>query len=713
VKNKTLTAKWMASRTCRIFAILVVLACITESPHELLGQATAFGALNGAVTDSAGRVIPGTQVTAVNVATNEAQTATTNADELYRIFNLLPAQYKVTIVAQGFKTVTIAPFKLDVGQTLTQNVTLPVGTVSEQVEVTAQNQLLETTTVESQQMNDLPLNGRSYTSLINLTPGADGTRISGQWSDGNRYVLDGANNTTLLGASSAYVPNLDLIQEFSIDSHSSKAEEGGFLGATVSVATRSGTNEFHGDAFEFGRNNKFNARNPISDPPGVAFPPYHMNEYGAVVGGPVLLPKLYDGHNKTFFFFGYQRYTVTQQSYSYTRVPTANELNGDFTNSLFFLASPNQVHLYDPATTTTGANPTRQSFANDVIPSGRINPLVQSYIKYVLPVPNFTPNANYPTDNRLDLYPNPTTINDYSIRIDHRLGACDNIFGRFSLVQNSTTSYVTQPISQVQTQNRKVLTVDWVHIFTPRLFLESNYSYELFPLGIDNGFQGGANQTLTGMGFNAAQLTAYGLPDMGGTDVETPGLIGHNEQGQRSPFSLNESLSWTFGRHTAKFGINMSHKHFSNVALGHHYTFSTIPTEDPNQSDPGAANTGLGLASALLGLPSSVSLYQGSYTEAYLNWAAYAEDTWKLRPNLTVDVGLRYDAFPTPNFTQGSINDWDANNGIWYIGGGSDAPGLQQQPGSAMHSRKWHHCRSAIRQHDPGGAVCGHHAPHL
>ena len=375
------------------------------------------------------------------------------------------------------------------------------------------------------------------------------------------------------------------------------------------------------------------------------------------IGGPILLPKLYNGHDKTFFFFGYQRYTVSQQSQDYSRVPTQNELNGIFTNSLFFLASPSQVHLYDPATTSGTINPTRQAFANDVIPSGRIiNSLAQAYLKYILPAPNFTPNANFPTSNRLDLFPNPTDINDYSIRVDHRIGARDNVWGRFSLVDNSVTSQVTQPIAQVQTQNRKDLTVDWVHIFTPRLFVESNYSYQLFPLGIDNTFPGGGSPTssIVGFGFNAAQITTYGLPDFSGTGASTPGLIGHYQQGQHVPFSLNESLSWTFGRHSTKFGVNLSHKNYSNVALGHHFAFGQIPTEDPNQSDPGAGNTGQGLASALLGLPSSVSISNGDYTEAYLNWAVYAEDSWKVRPSLTISAGLRYDNFPTPTSPKAS-----------------------------------------------------------
>jgi Carboxypeptidase regulatory-like domain/TonB dependent receptor len=664
----------------RLFAFFVLLAILTTNADRLVGQATEFGSLNGTVTDSSGRAIVGANVTAVNVGTNEAQSAGTNSAGQYYIYNLLPANYTITVKAQGFKTVEVAAFKLDVGEAITQNAALHVGDQAETIEVHTDTQLLQTTTVgnsttiEAPQINDLPLDGRNYTALIDLTPGADGTRISGQWSDGNRFVLDGANNTTLLTASSAYVPNLDIIQEFSMDSHGSKAEEGGFLGATVSAATKSGTNKLRGDLWEFGRNNEFAARNPVSDPPGVPFPPYHLNQYGFTVGGPIVIPKVYNGHNRTFFFLGFQRNTQTQQSYVYSRVPTANELAGDFTDSLFFLASPNQVHLYDPTTTTSGSNPQRTPFASDVIPPGRINTLVQSYLKYVLPVPNFTPNANYPTDNRVDLYPNPSNSDDYSLRIDHKIGARDNIWARYSQVQNVTTSQETSVISELSTQNRKNLAVDWVHILSPQLFVESNYSYQSFPFVENNGLPGGATQSLEGFGFNAAQIAMYGLPDMAGTDVETPGLVGHYEQGGNSPFSLNESVSWTAGKHSAKFGFNLSHKHYSNIALGHHYDFSQIQTEDPDLNDPGAGNTGLGLASALLGLPASVSLYQGNYTEAYLNWAAYAEDEWKIKPNVTISAGLRYDSYPTPNFTQGTINDWDAFTGIWYIGGGKLPP---------------------------------------
>ena len=666
----------------KIFAIGTVLGLLTAAAPGLLGQATEFGTLNGTVMDPSGRVIASARVTATDIGKGQSYTATTNSSGQYQVPNLLPAQYTLTIAATGFKTVTISPFKLDVGQILTQNRMLPVGETSERIEVKAQGQLLQTTvvsnstTIEGAQINDLPLNGRNYTSLIGLTPGADGTRINGQFSDANRYVLDGANNVTILGASSAYVPNLDLIQEFSIDSHTTQAEDGGFLGATISAATKSGTNQLRGDAWEFGRNNEFAARNPISNPPGVAFPPYHFNQYGIVIGGPLYIPKVYDGRNKTFFFFGFQGTKTTQQGYAYTRVPTPEELNGDFSNSLFFLGSPGIQHLYDPATTTTGSNPTRNPFTGDVIPPSRVSTMMQSYFKYILPPPNFTPNAQHPTENRLDLFPSPSQINDYSIRIDQRLGERDNLWARYSQVSNVSTTYETALVTQPLTQNRYNLVVDWVHTFTSRLFLESNYSYQRFPLTINDSLPGNATSALTGYGFNAAQLAAFGLPDFGNSGVSSPSFTTNYAQRQNSPFNLNEQLSWNIGKHTLKVGANLSHKHLEVVETGNHFTLSPLQTEDPQNAGP----TGLAFASALLGLPNNVNISAADYIEAYLNGAVYAEDQWKVSPTLTISAGLRYDNFPTPNFTKGTINDWDFNTGMWNIGGGKLPPPCNTHP---------------------------------
>lgn len=669
----------------RVGLIAVVVNILLQAGgHQLCAQTTEFGAINGTVTDSTQHVIPGVHVTAINAATNERFTAETNASGQYGIFNLLPLRYEVVFEAPGFKEIMIAPFKLDVGQNVTQNAILQPGATSETVRVNAQGQLLETTvvgnstTVEAQQINDLPLNGRNYVSLIDLTPGVDGTRVNGQFSDGNRFLADGANNTTLTGATSAYVPNLDLIQEFSIDSQSMKADEGGYEGGTISVATKSGTNQLKGDLWEFGRNNEFVARNPLVNLPGVPFPPYHLNQYGIVVGGPVYVPRLYDGHDKTFFEFGFQRFTQTEKLETYGRVPTADELNGIFTNSLFFLASPGIQHLYDPASTTNAANPTRSPFPNDVIPSGRLDQTVVGFLKFWLPPPNFTPNAKYPTSNRLDLLSFLSAVDDESLRIDHRFSTRDNVFARYSQVSNEQNSPITLGFSTTVNNNRKDLVVDWVHTFNPKLFVESNYAYMIFPLRGGYPLPNGATGTLEKDGFSATNINTYGAPCLSNIGLEqTCQSLGYYEKAG-SPVSLAESLSWTPGKHSFKFGTTLSHKDFNNIGGGQWYYGSTIPTENPNQNAPNAGNTGNALASMLLGLPSSYDFSYQNYTEAYMAWAVYAEDLWKIRPHVTVDLGLRYDSYPVPNFVNPGgndvLNDWDAFNGIWYLGGGKVPP---------------------------------------
>ena len=659
---------------CIAIATIVLCAVFTV---ELLGQATEYGQINGTVTDQNGNVLVNARVIARNVATNIEQTAQTNSAGQYRIFNLLPGQYTLRIEATGFKAATIELFTLNVGQTVTQNRSLVVGSTTETVNVTAEGQLLDATTVGSttviqeKAIVDLPLNGRNYTQLIGLTPGANGTRINGQWSDGNRFVLDGNNNTTILGASSAYVPNLDSIQEFSISSHSSNAEFGGFLGATVSVATKSGTNKLSGELWEFVRTNEFQARNPITQLTLKELPPYHQHQYGFVVGGPLTVPKLYKGKDRTFFFFSFQRFQVHQQNVVLSRVPTTAELNGDFSQSII------GRNIFDPNTTTTGAGGTqmRQQFPNNVIPTNRIDPLTQGYLKTLLPTPNYSSPTNVNV-NRFDIFPNNHSNNDYSVRIDHRLGTKDNLWVRYSQLNDESLSSTNALINQLNSQGRKNLAADWVHLFSPTLFIESNYTYASFPGNvIHNTFPGGAAQftdALVKLGFSQSHISKYGIPDfLNVGNFSTPYIIGNYATWTSSPVSITEALSWVTGRHSTKFGFNLSRKDFTNMAQGDHYFFNVGQTADPQN----VGSTGIELASLLLGLPQSYSIGTGNYTEAFNNWSVYGEDEWKMRHDLVLSIGLRYDSFPTPNFLNGSIiNDWDYKTGEYLIGGSKLPP---------------------------------------
>ena len=297
----------------RIAAVLL-LATLVCLPVLLYGQASATGAVNGTVTDPSGQIVVGAKVVLLNESTNISTTVTTNGEGQYRIQNVLPSLYNLTVQGAGFRAVQVTPFRINVNQTLTVDVTLQLGEVSQKVEVSAQSELVQRTTVElstviqDKAMRDLPLNGRNYTQLITLTPGANGTRVNGQWGDGNSFLLDGAANTTVMGGNSAYVPILDTIQEFSIQAHSDKAEYGGVTGATIQVVSRSGGNRFTGSAWEFVRNDIFLARSPITQATLSKPPAFRQNQFGGTFGGPVIIPKIYNGKNRTFFFFATEFY---------------------------------------------------------------------------------------------------------------------------------------------------------------------------------------------------------------------------------------------------------------------------------------------------------------------------------------------------------------------------------------------------------------------
>lgn len=644
--------------------VLLFVSCL---PALTFGQASATGAINGTVTDSTGRVIVNATVTLLNKATNIKTTVNTNGEGQYRILNVQPSLYDLTIEATGFKTTHVDTLRINVNQTVTQDITLEAGQISESVEVRGDTgELLNRTTVElatviqDKVVRDLPLNGRNYTQLISLTPGANGTRINGQWADGNNYQLDGTDNTTILGASSALIPILDTIQEFTIQSHSDKAEFGGVLGATVSAVTKSGGNRFSGSAWEFVRNNAFNARNPFTDARRTEPPPFRQNQFGGTIGGPVRIPKVYDGRNKTFFFFAYEKFLFRRYQVSLSRVPTAAELNGDFSNSTL------GRNIYDPATTTIGADglAVRTQFTNNIIPADRINKLTQGYLRLILPQANYFDPSNLGV-NRIDTFPVKQDRDDYSIRIDHKFSDRDNVWFRYALTNNPTVSFLTAQITRADSTDRRNLGANWTHMFSPTLLLESRFYRSDHPFKRLDTFEGGA-AALASLGFSQAKLDKYNLPDFLNVGaISTPFLNGKYQTLTKLPYGFSESLSWIKGRHNPKFGFQLSRKRFQNVALGHHYIFDLAQTADPQN----VGRTGTQLASLLLGLPSSVSYYDGPYTEEFNNWGVYAQDEFKVTPTLTINYGLRYDNFPTPNFKVGTISGWDYRTGEWLIGG--------------------------------------------
>ena len=325
----------------------------------MIGQ--AYGQLSSAVVtgfvhDSGGAVIPRAKVTLQNVDTTVERQSLSNGAGLYSFLNVPPGRYTMQVGASGFKNQSVAPFTLAVNQTAAMDFSLELGVLEQAINVEAQAATIESATselgsvVSTKQVVDLPLNGRNFTQLLSLTPGATpvsvgqnngGTytpvtqgstftfpAINGQSNRSNFFMTDGLNNQGAFFNTYAVPPIIDAIQEFKVNSHNDQSQFGSVTGGIVNVVTKSGTNEFHGTLWEYLRNDYFNARNTFL--PSVT--PFKQNQFGGSLGGPVMIPKVYRGRNKTFFFVAAEGFTYRQPVQSFFRIPTPAELGGNLSS---------------------------------------------------------------------------------------------------------------------------------------------------------------------------------------------------------------------------------------------------------------------------------------------------------------------------------------------------------------------------------------------
>lgn len=384
------------------------------------GQSAA-SEICGHISDPLNASVPGTLVEVRNIDTGIERTVASNQEGYYSIPLLTPGAYRVLIRKDGFRPVVRLGVRLEVNQTLKLDVALTVGTVTETVEVSGDDPLLQRATtelgtvIESRTLRDLPLNGRDFQLLLSLVPGVNGRSVNGQWGAGNLYHLDGVNNTTVLGATAALVPVLDTVQEFKLQSHNDKAEYGGVLGGIVNVVSTSGGNRWHGSAWEFVRNNVLDARDPFTDAGRSGPPAFRQNQFGAAFSGPVALGRLYDGRNRTFFSFGYEGYRYRRPNTSLTRVPSTAELAGDFSG---FTHS-----LFDPATERVQSGRiVRDVFPGNAIPAGRISPTMQGALNLLFDKPNYSQD---PFFNRLNGFGYSDDRNNETVKIDHQASQRD------------------------------------------------------------------------------------------------------------------------------------------------------------------------------------------------------------------------------------------------------------------------------------------------
>jgi hypothetical protein len=635
----------------------------------LIGGMMAYGQsaqVQGRVTDSSGALIPGASVTVTNVATGVTLKTQTNTDGQYTVPFLQPGDYGILVEHAGFQPVKHTGVHLEVDQKAGIDFNLNVGSATQTVQVTTQAPLLETQSaslgqgIENETVSTMPLNGRDYTQLVTLSAGAaknsysrasNGFTLNGSQTFENAMLINGIdNNNYILGADSANMnaltPSVDAVQEFQVETSNYSAEYGHSAGGIISVEIKSGTNAFHGGVYEFLRNTALDANDFFANRAGLPRTPLHRNQFGGTMGGTIL-------KNRSFFFVSYEGERQTSNNAGFTTVPIGQEATGNF----------GSIAIYNPADVVNG---TRQEFSNNTIPANQLDPVG-------LKLAALYPAADYPS------VANPSAVNNYGYsqsliqnfdrvnsRFDEQLGSHDTGFVSYNrgtafnatgtifaspgngnpVGAGTTTGPSTQPL------NAYTIMGSETHIFTSSLFNQFRVGYthndsNQLPYENQPLFQQfGINGIPPAPGLN-------GLPFIDPTGFSTLGDRTYAPNPKLVQVSQgNDELSLTKGEHTITMG--------GELLLTHNYAGTSDTqrgildfTGQFTSQTPGVGS-GSAIADLLLGQTSTATLSTALVARLRDRYfGVFINDSWRVTPKLTLNVGLRYD-LQTPM--------WERNN---------------------------------------------------
>jgi hypothetical protein len=682
-------------RTLRHFPLsmlAVALVFYLGNARRALGQ-TTFGSVVGTVTDPTGAVVPGVKVTLANLGTNAKQVTTTNSAGIYEFVNILPGDYRLYVEKAGFKRFTRSPVVVQTQQSYRIDAVMQLGAVTQTVEVTAATPLLQPQTsslgqvIAGRSVSEMPLNGRNVFNLMELVPSvipqgeSEGTPTGENPFGWNNYQINGAfggqsaiyvDGVPLTGSGylnmANWFPSQDAVQEFKVETSNLGPEWGRFAGGVMNLTTKSGSNEFHGDAYEFLRNKVLNANTFFGNKSGIPTPPFTQNQFGANAGGPVVIPRLYNGINKTFWFFGWEGFRLRQGLTFTDTMPTQAELHGDF--SQLFDSKGNLIPIYDPLTVcgalgnppcAVGANGqpifTRKQFPGNIIPPDRLNPTAlkleslwhapNTQGQPFTNVNNFTTNVSRGGNN-----------NGVTTRIDHVVSDKQRIFGRYSYWDNfnlaanplGTGECLFGECTEIYHTNDIVL--DDTYNFTPTLLSDIH-------VGFDRMAYNRLAATAT-----AVDLTTIGWPASFNAAIPpplrvlpNPCVVGMAEDlfcnggvslgsiiiARTNDWDISGDLTKIRGRHTFKVGAQ-----FMALQIG--YAQTNEATGDLRFNAGWTANSpfsgrgGFGFASYLLGFMSSGGNSIPALIAGQQGYRAfYFGDTWQATSKLTFNLGLRYE----------------------------------------------------------------------
>jgi len=719
--------RFVLFRSCGKLALSLSLVVLCSA--LAFGQST-YGSVTGSVTDPSGAAVGGATVTLTNSGTSEKHTQTTSDQGTYSFVNVIPGTYRIDIEKGGFKRFSHPDVVVQVQLDTRVDASLAVGAASEVVEVTSETTLLQTESaslgqvVEQRKANELPLNGRNIFNLITISPaavaqGGSGASPVGQnpfsWGNyqiGGSFANQGAEYLDGQPLNIGYInlpiiiPTQDSIGEYKVQTNNQGAEWGKFSGGIVNLSTKSGTNTWHGSAYEFFRNKVLNAndyfhkRDQLSNGLKNEPPPWSQNQYGVQVGGPVI-------KDKTFFYVSWEQYRQRTGSPNTTTVPAAGMLNGDF-SALCTSGFTNGVcntpagTIYDPYTVNqaTGArqpyglDPGNPTCPGNCIPSAEFSQAATTIWQKVFPAANGAGVVN----NYSSAAASGGNTNEFVVRGDQNIGQNTRLFGRFAYF--GLTDLPNNPLGTGLCQDRcaelyhsKLLVFDVNHSFTPTTILDVNLAGSRFVYGRTPLLAG---YDLTQLGWTAAYNTppdsmrtpptpAFSFPNDVGKSQGNSAIGDHNTQ-----YNISPALTLIRGKHTiqagAQFEIGLDNYFQTNIASGAFAFAGNWTSSTPTAADA----SGFGFADFLLGLAQN----QGSFvnqTEGVAQVPAqtagkqvyrafYVDDTFRVTNKLTINLGLRYELQGTWSERFNRLTFWNpaaTNATVTGCGGtlGSSCPG--------------------------------------
>lgn len=691
-----------AFRKGMAFAIGIAL-CLACSLRVQGQQQTA--SITGRVTDSSGASVPGATITVSNESRGIKRVVTADGQGEYVVALLPPAgDYSLTISKAGFKSVSRNGLVLQTAQVAEIDMSLPVGNVDQSVTVDSAPPLLDTQTssvgqvISEKAITGLALNGRSTFRLIQLTPGITFNQGASQFGDvpsnttfdsnfaingsraqSNDVLIDGVPATAGYFDQITTIPSVDDTQEFKVQSNNLSAEYGRYSGGVINLTTKAGTDQYHGTIFEFLRNNALNTNEWFNKQAGLPKPTFIMNQFGFAAGGPVIVPKIYNGQGKTFIFADFQGTRRIQRVPANFTVPTVAERAGDF--SADHNTAGALVKIYNPfstaRSTTTPGQYVRTQFTGNVIPGNLLDPVAKQIVKYI-PLPNVSipgSTVNFATDAKRSIAQNAG-----SVRIDQNVTKNYRVFGRYSYFLNNQTqpndygNVATPGAGAVGTTqlNNWSFALDNTIVLNPNLLLTVNYGWARWYQRRQTLSYGFDNSTL---GFPASFVNSIQIPMF-----PTVTMAGYsNTSGQsylkngNDTHSLLSSLTILHGRQTITVGTDTRLRlinFFNSKATSGSFNFTKVQTQGPNPQ-VASATAGDAFAAFMLGAGSSGSIpIAGGNSLKDWYYAGYVQDDIRLTDKLTVNAGLRYE-------TESPVTD--RHNRLNYFDPGVPSPAANSQ----------------------------------